>query len=274
MVGSQKATRRWKKRRYGKLVSRYLPRPSGSVMVDLRKTVRLLHTSDIHIGEEFAPARRLAELTAVVDGAIAHHVDALLIVGDFFDNSRVISQDAQSALRQLTRLTIPTIISNGNHDALETPSIYEHVNLADAGDHIHFIDDTNGKHIVLEDLRLTIWARAMMGHEPRHKPLKGYRKPTEGYWQVVLAHGFYFPADEQPDRSSPILAEEIAWLGCDYLALGHWHHFIDVSAEGVAAFYSGSPSTGAANLVILDPTTGPRVERVPLTVHRLPSLPF
>jgi DNA repair exonuclease SbcCD nuclease subunit len=243
-------------------------------MVDLRKTLRLLHTSDIHIGDEFARARRLAELTAVVDAAIAHHADALLIVGDFFDNTRVTSQDAEAALWQLARLTMPAIITNGNHDALENPSIYEHVSLADAGDHIHFIDDTEGKHIVLKDLHLTIWARAMMGHEPRHKPLKGYRKPAEGCWQVVLAHGYYFPPDEQPDRSSPILAQEIAWLGCDYLALGHWHHFVDVSADGVAAFYSGSPSTGAANLVILNPATGSRVERIPLAVWPSPSLPF
>lgn len=240
--------------------------------VDGKKALRLLHTSDVHIGDEFDPARRLAGLTAVVDAAIAYHVHALLIAGDFFDSARVKSLDVEAALSQLARLTIPTIISNGNHDALENPSIYDYVSVTDAGDHIHFLDDTEGSHIVLEDLHLTIWARAMMGHEPRHKPLAGYKKHREQHWQVVLAHGYYFRPDEQSDRSSPILAQEIAVLECDYLALGHWHHFVDVSVNGVPAFYSGSPSTGGANLVILDPASGARVERVPLAVQRPPSL--
>jgi len=240
--------------------------------VDCKRPLRLLHTSDIHIGEEFDPARRLAGLTAVVDAAIACQVHALLIVGDLFDSTRVKSTDIEAALSQLARLTIPTIVSNGNHDALENPSIYDYVRVTDAGDHIYFVDDTEGKHIVLEDLHLTIWARAMMGHEPRHKPLTGYKKHKEEYWQVVLAHGYYFRPDQRSDRSSPILAQEIAELGCDYLALGHWHHFVDVSVNGVPAFYSGSPATGAANLVILDPANGTRVERIPLGVQGAPLL--
>lgn len=234
--------------------------------VDGKKALRLLHTSDVHIGDEFDPARRLAGLTAVVDAAIAYHVDALLIVGDLFDSTRVKLPDVEAALLQLARLTIPTIVSNGNHDALENPSIYDCVRVADAGDHIHFIDDIEGRHVVLKDLHLAIWGRALLGHELRRKPLEGYEKHREGYWQVVLAHGYYFPPDEQSDRSSPILAQDIAELGCDYLALGHWHHFVDVSANGVTAFYSGAPSTGGANLVMLDPASGTRVERVSLAV--------
>ena len=235
-------------------------------MVDWKETLRLLHTSDIHIGDEYAPARRLTELTALVDAAIAQRVDALLIVGDLFDSTRVKRQDVEAALSQLARLTVPTIITNGNHDALDNPSIYDRIHLGDAGEHIYFVDDTDGRQIVLDDLHLAIWARAMLGHEPCHRPLQGYRRHPDGYWQVVLAHGYYFPSGEPPDRSSPIQAQEIAALECDYLALGHWHHFLDVSVEGVTAFYSGSPAIGTANLVTLEPSAGSRVERIPLAI--------
>jgi hypothetical protein len=46
------------------------------------------------------------------------------------------------------------------------------------------------------------------------------------------------PEHEKPDRSSPVLSKQIGALGCDYLALGHWHRFLDVSANGVAAYYN------------------------------------
>ena len=48
-------------------------------MSPTRPRVRLLHTSDVHIGDDTddsRPARRLAGLTGVVDIAISEQVDA------------------------------------------------------------------------------------------------------------------------------------------------------------------------------------------------------
>lgn len=232
-----------------------------------RPRLRLLHTSDIHVGE--LPVVRLGGLIAFVDAANALGVDAALIAGDLFDSVRVTQDEIDAALAHIGRMAMPVVITTGNHDALGPPSIHERMSLRAAGTHVHFLDHPDGSHAVLEDLRLTVWARAMVDHHPGNDPLLGYTPHVEHHWQVAMAHGHYFADHETPDRSSPVLSHRIGALGCDYLALGHWHRFLDVSANGVAAFYSGSPSEhggtyASANLVTLEHGQPVAVERVPL----------
>ena len=237
-----------------------------------RPHLRLLHTSDVHIGDDINPARRLLGLTAVVDAAIDGGVDALLIVGDLFDSARVRPPLVDEALAQLSRINIPTLVTVGNHDCLSQPSIYDRVDMLAAGGHIRFLDDPDGESVRFDDLRLNVWARAMIEHHPAHKPLEGFERGGDGYWNIAMAHGHYVPDDESNYRSSPIWEREIAGLGCDYLALGHWHRFLDVSSQGVPAFYCGSPSESggsfaSANLVSLHPQDGVSVERVRLPIE-------
>jgi DNA repair exonuclease SbcCD nuclease subunit len=237
-----------------------------------RPRLRLLHTSDLHIGE--IPLR-LSGLDSVVHAANALGVDALLIAGDLFDSARVTQEELDASIQHLARLDMPVLITCGNHDALGAPSIHERVALRDAGSHVHFLDDPQGSHVVLDDLRLTVWARAMVEHHPGNDPLLGYHRHVEDHWQVAMAHGHYFADHETPDRSSPVLSKHIGALGCDYLALGHWHRFLDVSANGVAAYYCGSPSEHggtypSANLVTLEQDAPVSVERIALP-HEAPG---
>jgi DNA repair exonuclease SbcCD nuclease subunit len=211
----------------------------------------------------------LRGLRAVVDATIEAAADALLIAGDLFDHARVKNEHAEQALEQLARLRVPVIVGNGNHDCLQPPSIYERVCLADAGSHVCFLDDPDGSRATVSGLRLTVWARAMLEHHPGFDPLLGYQRLDDGTWQVALAHGHYFATGHRPDRSSPLLQQQIGALGCDYLALGHWHRYLDVSHNGTPAFYCGSPSEAGgrfagANLVTLDPRQGVSVERIAL----------
>lgn len=238
-----------------------------------RPTLRLIHTSDVHISDDCNPARRLDGLRAVVEAALRRRADAVLIAGDLFDCARADASDVWAALDELARLSVPTLVTTGNHDALGPPSVYDRVSLLDAGEHLRFLGDPSGSHLVLDDLGLTVWARALVDHHPGHDPLQGYGAIGNGHWQVVLAHGHYTAMGERAERSSPIRAERIAQLGCDYLALGHWHRFLDVSSAGVPAFYPGSPSEPggsypSANLVTLDPEAGTSVERIPLFSDR------
>jgi predicted phosphodiesterase len=112
----------------------------------------------------------------------------------------------------------------------------------------------------------------MVDHEPANFPLRGYQRREDGTWQIALAHGHYVPDGEETYRSSPIPQSAIGELGCDFLALGHWHRFEDVSHNGVPAFYCGSPAepgmpNQSANLITLDPLHGISVDRVPLPVY-------
>jgi DNA repair exonuclease SbcCD nuclease subunit len=223
----------------------------------------------VHIGDDINAAKRLAGLTAAVTAAMTAGADALLIAGDFFDNSRIGVDDIEAAFVQLQRLSVPVIVGNGNHDCLGPPSIHERVRLADAGDHVLFLDDPDGSHVVLAGLGLTVWSRAMVEHHQGFNPVAGHRRPDGELWHVALAHGHYLPTGAAVDRSSPLLQEQIGGLDCDYLALGHWHRFLDVSHNQTPAFYSGSPSEPggsypSVNLVTLTPGREAEVSRIPL----------
>lgn len=230
--------------------------------------VRLLHTSDIHIADGADPAWALR---GVLDLAIEHDVDLVLIAGDLFDHARIAEDTARCAIAELARLDRPVVVIPGNHDCVDERSVYRRVDLQDAGPHVHFAGDPQGEELRFDALRLHVWARGIENHHPGHRPLAGRRPAGPGEWSVVVTHGHYVENWEDSDRSSQIRQEEIAALGCDYLALGHWHRFLDVSQGGVTAFYCGSPSesgtdAGTVNLVILDPETGVGVERVPIGV--------
>ena len=225
----------------------------------------------MHLGDEFNTKTRVASLAAVVSAAKSQAVDLLIIAGDLFDSSRVKDDVVRAAMDEMARLTVPIIVIPGNHDCVDQHSIYKRVNLSDAGSHVRFIGDPAGGGLLFEELRLSLWGRGIEDHHPGHRPLQGYAPhPDDAYWRLVVTHGHYVEDGEDSYRSSKIHAKEIAELKADYLALGHWHRFLDVSANGVKAFYCGSPgepgdSYASANLVLLDPKEGVKVHRVPIT---------
>jgi DNA repair exonuclease SbcCD nuclease subunit len=223
----------------------------------------MLHTSDVHIAGDEAS---IEGLRAVVRTAVECDVDIVLIAGDLFDSSRVRDEAVERTIAELGRLGRPVVVIPGNHDCIDEQSIYHRVNLSGAGDHVFFAGNPVGEELVFEDLSLIVWARGIESHDPRHHPLDGYTPADPTYWSVVLTHGHYVPNGEKSDRSSQITQEEIGRLECHYLALGHWHRYLDVSEGAVTAFYSGSPSEpgrdgASVNLVTLRPGAGVEVER-------------
>ena len=223
----------------------------------------MLHTSDVHIAGDRGS---IDGLRAVVDTAIECDVDIVLIAGDLFDSSRVNDDAVAETVDELRRLRRPVVVVPGNHDCVDQYSIYRRVDLTVAGDHVFFAANPAGEQLDFEDLSLTIWARGIENHDPLNQPLHGYVPADPALWRVVLTHGHYVAHGEISDRSSRITQDEIGQLQCDYLALGHWHRFVDVSEGDVTAFYSGSPSEPAnaestVNLVTLDPQGGVLVER-------------
>ena len=232
--------------------------------------VRMLHTSDVHI---FDSGSSITPFRAVIDTAIECDVDIVVIAGDLFDSSRVGDDAVKETILELGRLGMPVVVIPGNHDCVDERSIYHRIDLSSAGDHVFFVGDPAGQELVFEDLSLVIWARGIESHDPQNRPLTGYAPADAGYWSVVLTHGHYVPSSERSDRSSQIRQEEIGELKCHYLALGHWHRFVDVSEGDVKAFYSGSPSEpgsqeATVNLVTLRPGAGVQVERRGLGLPR------
>jgi len=201
-------------------------------------TLRILHTSDVHIGDSFS---RDDAISALVDLALAHEVDVMVIVGDFFDNNRVETDVAQAIVDKLHRLPVPVVVLPGNHDPLLVGTIYERVVLPD---HVRILTAPDGETVTLDELDLDIWGKPHMSYDD-NRPLEGLPPRGASTWQVALAHGQLVQSTDDLRRAYLITPEEIAGSGRDYVALGHWDVQRDVSAGPVAAWYSGSPSRKA-----------------------------
>ncbi|QDL52928.1 exonuclease subunit SbcD [Rhodoferax aquaticus] len=89
--------------------------------------MRILHTSDWHLGQHFMGKSRQAEHQALVDwllGAVdAHAVDAVLIAGDIFDTGAPPSYARELYSQLVVRLHsagVALLLLGGNHDSVAT----------------------------------------------------------------------------------------------------------------------------------------------------------
>ena len=223
------------------LLQRYWSRCLAYSGLPLRNKVRLIHTSDTHLGGDWHPELAETALQTVVDGVAGLGGDALLIVGDVFDHARVPDAVVESFLEHVGRLTVPAVVLPGNHDLYDDNSLYRRELFRHKPPNLHIFTKSEGQLISFPELALDLWGRAMPMHTPQFRPLQGIRSRSNGRWLVALAHGHFHFDDDTEQRSSPIYPYEVAEAGCDYLALGHWERHVDVSQGRIKAVYSGSP---------------------------------
>ena len=227
------------------------------------RKLRLIHTSDTHLGDPAGHPRAEEVLASVVDAVERLNGDALLLAGDVFDNERVSDDALEQFVAQMARLDVPAIVLPGNHDLAHRTSVYRRPPFDDAPPNLSILSAPQGETIAFPELALELWGRAMLSHTPDFHPLDGMPEPTEGRWLVAMAHGHFHFEDDRDQRSSPIYPDDVAASGCHYLALGHWDRHVDVSRADTTAVYSGcpygpigAPEQGAVCVVDLDPDTG------------------
>jgi DNA repair protein SbcD/Mre11 len=229
--------------------------------------VRIVHTSDLHLGDPFQqrPAGRhqamcVCSLLAVLTAASDVGAQAVLIAGDLFDHGRVTHDQVAGVFALLARSGVESVVLPGNHDPWLAGSQYRE--LADRAGSVHVISDPRGQLVHLgaaAGLRagLAVWGRALPCHTPADGPLRAEAAPSwGGQWAVAMGHGEYLgsepPVPGGHRRSSPIVAAEADRLGADYIALGHRHLPEVLSGLSTHARYSGSPMTlqGVAGHVV------------------------
>ena len=227
------------------------------------KKLRLIHTSDTHLGDTTGHPQSAQALTAVVDAVSHHGGDMLLLVGDVFDNERVSDDVLAWFLVEMGRVNAPVVVLPGNHDLIHQSSVYHREPFNHAPDNVFVFRESGGELLSFPGLGIDVWGRAMPMHTPDFKPLEGMPPPAADDWLVALAHGHFHFEEDRDQRSSPIYPQEIADARCHYLALGHWDRHVDVSQGNVTAVYSGcplgpigSPGAGEVTVVDLDPSSG------------------
>ncbi len=237
---------------------------TGSTNGFQQAPLRLLHTSDLHIGSDIYPEDALRGLESMLASSHKMKVDAIIIAGDLFDNRRIPDTTIDRVFDDLGSFGKPVVVLPGNHDTLLTTgwtsrSLPENVDL---------IRQEDGELILIEGLNLAVWGRPVFDHNPDFRPLEGLPPRPGNSWYVPIAHGMFMDGQNDEFRSSPISPKEISEAKCDYIALGHVHAFRNVSQSGVLAYYSGAPSGSQRRTVAvvdLNPETGVSVS--PLNIR-------
>jgi DNA repair exonuclease SbcCD nuclease subunit len=217
-----------------------------------RRRLRVLHTSDVHLGaypsrhDGFWEAKRReleAAFSGVVAAGIREHADALLIAGDFFDNDRVDDSTVRFAVREIRRFPGTVFLIPGNHDAMDPGRLYWRHDFEAMAPNLRLFRDHGGGVFEEPELDLVVWGRALHDADWHFRPLDGLPSRLDGRWHVALAHGHTVGPGDDHGRSWLIHHEQIeAAAGqWDYLAFGHWEHHADVSRGSATAVYSGAP---------------------------------
>ncbi|MCF6524366.1 exonuclease SbcCD subunit D [Streptomyces sp. JJ36] len=232
--------------------------------------MRLLHTSDWHLGRSFHRVSLLEAQRAFLRHLVAtveeHRVDAVLVAGDVYDRAvppLAAVELFDEALHRLAALGVPTVMISGNHDSARRLGVGSGL-LDRAGVHLRTDPAGCGTPVVLSDEHGDIACYGLpylepalvqteLGAEQRsHAAVLGAAMDrvradlagrAPGTRSVVLAHAFV-TGGEVSDSERDITVGGVAsvpaavFAGVDYAALGHLHGCQTLSPR---VRYSGSP---------------------------------
>lgn len=226
--------------------------------------MRILHTSDWHLGRSFHQVGLLGaqavQLDHLVEVVRTERVDAVLVSGDVYDRALPAPDTVELLSEGLVRLVdagAQVVVSSGNHDSAIRLGFAAGL-LERAGLHLRTTVADVGRPVLLGDLAVhalpylepVVAADALGATERTHASVlraamarvRAAAAPPGGR-TVVMAHAFVTggaTSDSERDISvggvSAVPPE--VFEGADYVALGHLHGRQQV-AERV--HYSGSP---------------------------------
>ncbi|MFE3996033.1 exonuclease SbcCD subunit D [Streptomyces goshikiensis] len=232
--------------------------------------MRILHTSDWHLGRAFHRVNLLGAQAAFLDHLVetvrAQEVDAVLVAGDVYDRAVPPLPAVElydRALHRLADLGVPTVMISGNHDSARRLGVGAGL-IGRAGIHLRTDPDGCADPVVLADVHGEVAFYGLPYLEPAlvkdrfgagqvsHEAVLGAamdriradlatRPP--GTRSVVLAHAFV-TGGQASDSERDITVGGVEAVpaavfdGVDYAALGHLHGCQTINER---VRYSGSP---------------------------------
>ncbi|MES4889327.1 exonuclease SbcCD subunit D [Streptomyces sp. NPDC096012] len=232
--------------------------------------MRLLHTSDWHLGRAFHRVNMLGAQAGFIGHLVTtvreREVDAVVVSGDVYDRAvppLAAVELFDDALHRLADLGVPTVMISGNHDSARRLGVG--AGLIDrAGIHLRTEPSAVGTPVVLADTHGPVAFYGLPYLEPAlvkdefgvdgaaHEAVLGAAMDrvradlatrAPGTRSVVLAHAFV-TGGEASDSERDITVGGVAAVpagvfdGVDYAALGHLHGCQTITER---VRYSGSP---------------------------------
>ncbi|WP_431774534.1 exonuclease SbcCD subunit D [Streptomyces cucumeris] len=232
--------------------------------------MRILHTSDWHLGRSFHRVNLLTAQREFIDHLVTTarewEADAVVVAGDVYDRAvppLAAVELFDDALHRLAELGVPTVMISGNHDSARRLGVGAGL-IERAGVHLRTDPAECATPVVLDDAHGAVAFYGLPYLEPRlvretlDAPAAGHTAVLDaamrrvradlatrppGTRAVVLAHAFVTGgavSDSERDISIGGVASVPAEVfdGVDYVALGHLHG-CQTLTERIR--YSGSP---------------------------------
>ncbi|MDN3649132.1 exonuclease SbcCD subunit D [Reinekea marina] len=267
--------------------------------------MRILHTSDWHIGRQFHNHNLLVEqqecLDQLIDILVRESIDAVLIAGDIYDRS-VPPADAVVLLHRTLshiclELKIPVVIISGNHDGPERLGFGADL-LKSSGLHIltdlsaietpiqiHKNDQTLNVYGIPycqpEHVRNTFECEVKTFDEAHSFLVEKITKTMNPHETNLLMSHCFVGGGEESDSERPLSiggADTVSWrpmVAFDYVALGHLHtpqyrgkETIRYSGSLMKYSFSEIHQNKGVNLITLSKTEPLHVEHLPLSPVR------
>lgn len=239
--------------------------------------MRLLHTSDWHLGRSFGPVSLHEDQVAFVDWfvqlAIDEAVDLVVIAGDVYDRAVPPTRSIELVRTALVRMQaagIQVVVITGNHDGAERVAAYDGL-LDAAGIHIRGGYSRAGQVLrlsfadgALDVVPLPFLDPVIAPPDGAGELLEGMRRPTHhtvaahaltrarangiGARSLAVAHAFVVGGNIAPfvsdsERELAVggtgAVDVAVFDGFSYTALGHLHAPQEVARPTVR--YAGSP---------------------------------
>jgi exonuclease SbcD len=261
--------------------------------------VRLIHTSDWHLGRSFHQVGLLDAQAAFLDHLVetvrAESVDAVLVSGDVYDRALPAPDTVELLSEAVTRLIdagAQVVLSSGNHDSAIRLGFASSL-LERSGLHIRSSLTSVGRPVVVDGVTIyplpylepSIAADPLGAAERTHAGVLAAAmervradRASRGGPSVVMAHAFV-GGGATSDSERDITVGGVAMVhprvfdGTDYVALGHLHgrqqidETVRYSGSPVAMSFSEASHTKGSWVVDLD-ASGVRVEQLEAPVLR------
>jgi DNA repair exonuclease SbcCD nuclease subunit len=216
-------------------------------------SLRILHTSDIHIGApfEFLGDRGKEQRSAVrqafqrITGmASGEGFQLLLIAGDLFEAAYSVSDsDLSFVIGCIDGMggNVATVILPGSHDYWAPGAVFEmERGRFEKAAGVHLLTPEK-RTVRFEELNLAVHGIALESNAGSDDPLSGLAPSGDMRWNIAMAHGSVAGASAAGEPGEHPIHIENAPAGFDYIALGHWHSYREIRPSGPPVIYSGAP---------------------------------
>ncbi len=205
--------------------------------------IKILHSADWHLdapmqGHDPEQAESLrCQLQQIPEKVarlcVAGCCDMLLLSGDLFDSVPT-KESVRAVKAALASLTVPVIITPGNHDYITADSPYVTETWPE---NVHIFKEPEITALSLPQLNCTVYGAGYTGMDCPGL-LKGFRATDDSKWKIGVLHG---EIGNTSSNYCPISRHQLQESGLNYLALGHIHKLGSMRAGDTVCAWPGCP---------------------------------